>query len=51
VDRHVLGAVVLEDAPDVGRLGDEDEVAEEDPDPDQALDEVLDDAVLDVLAS
>ena len=48
VDRHVLGAVVLEDPPDVGRLADEHEVAEEDRDPDEALDEVLDDAVLDV---
>jgi hypothetical protein len=45
VDRHVLGAVVLEDAPDVGGLGDQDEVAQEDPDADQALDQVLDESV------
>ena len=44
----MLGAVVLEDAPDVGGLADEQQVAEEDRDPDQPLDEVLDDAVLDV---
>ena len=47
VDRHVLGAVVLEDAPDVRRAPDEQQVAEEDRDPDQALDEVLDEAVVD----
>src|SRR5207244_871567 len=48
VDRHVLGAVVLEDAPDIAGLGDEQQVAEEDRDPDQALDEMLDEPVLDV---
>ena len=48
VDRHVLGAVVLEDAADVGGAPDQDQVAEEDADPDQPLDEVLDQAVLDV---
>ena len=48
VDRHVLGAVVLEDAGDVRRATDQREVAEEDPDPDEPLDEVLDQAVLDV---
>ena len=48
VDRHVLGAVVLEDAPDVRGLRDQEQVAEEDRDADQALDEVLDEAVLDV---
>ena len=48
VDRHVLGAVVLEDAPDVRGPGDEREIAEEDRDPDEALDEVLDEAVVDL---
>ena len=48
VDRHVLGAVVLEDAADVRRARDEHQVAEEDRDPDEALDEVLDEPVLDV---
>ena len=47
VDRHVLGAVVLEHAADVRARGDEREVAEEDRDPDEALDEVLDEAVVD----
>ena len=42
VDRHVLGAVVLEDAPDVRRPRDQRQVAEEDRDPDEALDDVLD---------
>ena len=48
VDRHVLGAVVLEHALDVLGLGDQQQVADEDRDPDQALDEVLDEPVLDV---
>ena len=48
VDRHVLGAVVLEDPPDVRGARDQHQVAEEDRDPDQPLDEVLDQAVLDV---
>ena len=48
VDRHVLGAVVLEDPADVRRPPDEHEVAEEDRDPDEALDEVLDEPVVDV---
>ena len=48
VDRHVLGAVVLEHPPDVRRLRDEHQVAQEQRDPDEALDEVLDEAVLDV---
>ena len=39
VDRHVLGAVVLEDAVDVRHAGDDREVAEEDADLDKALDE------------
>ena len=30
VDRHVLGAVVLEDAPDVRRATDDEQVADED---------------------
>ena len=42
VDGHVLGAVVLEDAPDVRHPRDQAQVAEEDGDPDQALDDVLD---------
>ena len=48
MDRHVLGAVVLEDPPDVRRAPDQQQVAEEDHDPDQPLDEVLDEAVVDV---
>ena len=48
VDRHVLGAVVLEDACDVRRPTDQGEVAEEDPDADEPLDEVLDQPVLHV---
>ena len=44
----MLGAVVLEDPMDVGGPRDQGEVPEEDPDPDQALDEVLDQVVLDV---
>ena len=51
MDRHVLGAVVLEHAPDVRGPRDQQQVAEEDRDPDQALDEVLDEAVLDVRRS
>ena len=42
VDRHVLGAVVLEDALDVRRSGDHEEVAEEEGDLGEALDEVGD---------
>ena len=41
VDRHVLRAVVLEDPRDVRRASDQGQVAEEDRDPDQALDEVV----------
>ena len=41
VDGHVLGAVVLEDAPDLRRPADEQQVADEDGDPDEALDQVL----------
>ena len=44
VDRHVLGAVVLEHAVDVRRAADHEQVADEDHDPRQALDEVLDQA-------
>ena len=47
MDRHVLGAVVLEDPLDVRHLRDQHQVAEEDPDPDEPLDHVLDEAVLD----
>ena len=39
VDRHVLGAVVLEDAPQVAELGDDGEIGDEDADADEALDE------------
>ena len=45
VDRHVLGAVVLEDATDVGRQRDEQQVADEQGDPDQPFEERLDDPV------
>ena len=48
VDRHVLGAVVLEHPPDVRRLGDEHQVADEDRDPDEPFDQVLDQPVVDV---
>ena len=51
VDRHVLGAVVLEDPADVRRARDQHEIAEEDRDPDQPFDQVLDEAVLDVRRS
>ena len=44
----MLGAVVLEDPPDVLGPRDQEQVAEEDRDPDQALDEVLDEAVVDL---
>ncbi len=48
VDRHVLRAVVLEDAADVRRPADHGEVAEEDEHPHEALDKVLREVVLDV---
>ena len=46
VDGHVLGAVVLEDAPDLRRAADEQQVAHEDGDPDETLDEVLDEGLV-----
>ena len=48
MDRHVLGAVVLEDASDVRREGNQHEIAHEQADPDKPLDEMLDEPVLDV---
>ncbi len=45
VDGHVLRAVVLEHAPDVGGAADDQQVAHEDGDPDGRLDEVLDERV------
>ena len=44
VDGHVLRAVVLEHAPDLRRPADDQQVAHEDDDPDERLDEVLDEA-------
>ena len=48
VDRHVLGAVVLEHAPDVRRPGDQQQVAEEDRDPDEPSTRCWTSAVVDV---
>ena len=45
VDAHVLGAVVLEHAAQVGELGDDDDVADEDRHPDDALDEPEEEAL------
>ena len=44
VDGHVLGAVVLEDAADLRRPADEQQVADEDGDPDEALERCCDEA-------
>ena len=47
VDRHVLGAVVLERAAHVGRSRHDQQIADEDDDPDQALRELQPEALVD----